>query len=159
VEAGDWEVFRAAFADEGVDSVLTDGRPFSVNEEKAEARFALQVAFGARQVVDSCSVSFKDSVICTAVVTDDVVEALGAEPIVETREYRITDGLLMFRGSPTDTVVPPILGAFSQWMGETQHPARAAQLEFSRRPVIKDAPVAAAAILEAADEFLAQHNG
>lgn len=156
---GDWETFRAVFADEGVDTVLTDGRPFSVNEEKAEARFAFQVAFGARPVVESCSVSSKDSATCTVVYTDDLNKALGAEPMVETHEYRISDGLLLFRGVPTDEITPPIFQAFWQWLEETQHPVLAARIEFSRRPVLKDAPVVVAATLEAADEFLAQYNG
>ena len=159
LEVGDWEAFRAAFADDGVDSDYTDDRPFSVNEETAEARFAYSVALGIRPVVESCSVSSKDSVTCTVATTDGVIEALGAEPIVVTQEYRTSDGLLAFVGGSADWVVPPIVFAFSDWMRETDHPADAADLEFFRRPVIKDAPVVAAAILKAADEFLAQYEG
>jgi hypothetical protein len=159
VEVGDWEAFRAAYADEGVDSYYTDDRPFSVNEEKAEARFTYQVALGARPVVESCSVSSKDGATCTVVTTNGLTEALGAEAIVETQEYRTSDGLLAFVGQPTDWVTPPIVIAFWDWLRETNHPAFAADVEFSRRPVIKDAPVVAAAILEATDEFLAQYNG
>jgi hypothetical protein len=159
VGVGDWEAFRAAFADEGVDSYYTDDRPFSVNEEKAKARFAYNVALGQRTVVESCSVSFRDSVTCSMVVTDDVIEALGTEPIVETREFRISDGLLVFVGIPTDVNAPPIVQAFREWLWETNHPAVALDREFSRRPVINDAPVVAAAILDATDEFLAQHEG
>jgi hypothetical protein len=159
LEVGDWEAFRAAFADDGVDSDFTDDRPFSVNEEKAEARFAYKVALGIRPVVESCSVSSKDSVTCTLVTTDGVTEALGAEPIVVTQEYRISDGLLALVGGSTDWVFPPMLFAFSDWLRETEHPADAVENEFSRRPVIKDAPIVAAAILEATDEFLAQYDG
>jgi hypothetical protein len=159
LEVGDWEAFRAAFADEGVDSFYTDGRPFSVNEEKAEARFAFDVALGVRNVVESCSVTFKDTVTCTVAMTDDVIEGLGAEPIIATREYRTSDGQLAFVGSPSDVVVSPIVREFQEWLGETEHPALALRVEFSLRPVIEDGPVVAAAILEATDEFLAQYEG
>jgi hypothetical protein len=159
VTVGDWEAFRAAYADEGVDRIYTGDRPFSVNEEEAEARFAYFVALGASHDVESCSVSSKDSVSCRVVYTDDGHKALGAEPVVETHEYRIGDGLLMFRGIATDLVVPPVAQAFSEWLGETQHPAGLAQIEFSRRPNMNDAPIVAAAILEAVDEFLAQYDG
>jgi hypothetical protein len=114
---GDWEAYRAAFADEGVDVVYTDGGPFSVNEEMAEARFAYNAALGNRPVVESCSVTVKDSVTCTVLSTDDVMEALGAEPIVETHKYRISDGLLVFRGLSNDADTPRILQAFQEWMG------------------------------------------
>lgn len=159
LEVGDWEAFRAAFADEGVDSFYTDGRPFSVNEEKAVARFSFDVALGVRNVVESCSVTFKDTVTCTVAMTDDVIEGLGAEPIIATREYRTSDGLLAFVGSPSDVFVSPIIREFQEWLRETEHPALALGVEFSRRPVIGDGPVAAAAMLEATDEFLAQYEG
>jgi hypothetical protein len=159
LSVGDWEAFRAAFADEGVDVVFTDGRPFSVNEEQAEARFAYNAALGLRNVVESCTVGSKDSVTCTVLSTDDVMEALGAEPIVETHEYRISDGLLVFRGLSTDADTPQILQAFQEWLVNPMHPAFELSIEYRRRPVIKDAPIVAAAQLEAVDEFLAQYNG
>ena len=159
MSVGDWEAYRAAFADEGVDVVYTDGRPFSANEEKAEARFAHNVALGLRQVVESCSVISKDSVTCTVLTSDDVMEALGAEPVVETHEYRISDGLLVFRGLDGGADSPQILQAFQEWAVETNHPAVELSIEFHRRPVLNDVPVLAAAELEAVDEFLAQYEG
>jgi hypothetical protein len=159
VALGDWEAFRAAYADEGVDSHYTGGRPFSVNEELAEGRFAYSAALGERPIVESCSVSSKESAPCTLVITDDVIEALGAEPVVETHEYRISDGLLVFRGRAIDFDPPQILQAFRDWLWETNHRADALSLEYFLRPVIKDAPVVAAAQLEEVDEFLAQYDG
>jgi hypothetical protein len=92
------------------------------------------------------------------VVTDDVIEALGAEPMVETLEYRASDGLLVSVGIPTGDV-PSIVDAFWEWLRETNHPASVLDVENFLRPVIKDAPVVAAAVLEAVDEFLAQYEG
>jgi hypothetical protein len=74
------------------------------------------------------------------------------EVFVRTYERRIRLALCA-------AYTPRILQAFQEWMGETEHPAFALSVEFSRRGVVEDAQVGAAAQLEAVDEFLAQYEG
>jgi hypothetical protein len=62
-------------------------------------------------------------------------------------------------GDGTDLGIEASAEAFQEWMGETEHPAFALGVEFSRRGVVEDAQVVAAAQLEAVDEFLAQYEG
>jgi hypothetical protein len=161
INVGSWGAYRAAFADDGTDALVSSGKAISENEAVAEARFALFVAAGLYSDVESCTTLMSDSTTCRTADSDVIIDALGVGPLVWESVFGIEDGLLVYVGSPTETEieVPEILTAFDEWLAETNHPAAISWGAYVREPVGKDPSIVVAAMLNAVDEFLAQYEG
>ena len=160
INIGNWDAYRAAFADDATDALVSSGRAFGENEEVAEARFALFVAAGVHSQVESCATLIAGaSATCEHADSDSVLDALGAGPIVSELVYGVDDGLLAYVGSPTAREVPEVVVAFDNWLEETNNPAANSWGDYYMDPVGKDPSVVVAGLLDAVDEFLAQYDG
>jgi hypothetical protein len=158
---GDWDAYRAAFADDAINGQYSPGTEIGENEQYAEALFARTVAEGTEMRIESCEVSLGQNVVCRTALSDVILDALGVEALIEERRYSFEDGLLTYAGPPTFVGSPPaVVLAFNEWrFQEMDSPAMVAQIDYFEDPIGKDPSVVVAGTLEAVDEFLAQYEG
>jgi hypothetical protein len=162
IRLGDWDAYRAVFADDAIDTFYSPGREIGENEQHAEALFALTVASGTEVRLESCEASLGQNVTCVIATSDFYTEALGIEAVSEERNFSFEDGLLTYAGPPTRgfTVYEPVVLAFQEWSFEpVLHPWVMAERDYRENPIGKDPSVVVAVRLEAFDEFLAQYEG